>query len=63
MIDNPTNYPDPADHRIGRGAHGQGHHHHARRSMWATSWSCARSAGAYFMDMKYLDTDRVDTAL
>ena len=44
-IDNPTNYPDPtliasAQEPICNA------HIYSPRSMWATSWSCARSAGA-----------------
>ena len=44
-VDNPTNYPDPASIVSARGAGRRRAYLHARATMSARLWSCARSAG------------------
>ena len=60
QVDNPHNYPDPGPHRRGPGALCEGDHHLSPRTMWATSCPCARTGGASFKDMQYLDTNLVE---
>ena len=40
MVDNPLNYPDPAEIELAEEPYVKASHHAPPRNMWVTSWTC-----------------------
>ena len=59
-IDNPSEMPSSAEVDADRRALSAGHHHHARPSTPARSWTCARAGGARWQTMEYLSPERLE---